>query len=84
MIRLRDTSNEAARRQFDAIRAMTSGERLEMAVAMSAEVRQITTAGIRDRHPSFTDAEVAVALARLVLGADLADRVARSRRATTQ
>ncbi len=84
MIRPRDTSEEASRRQFEAIRAMAPGERLEIAVAMSDAVRQIATAGIRDRHPAFTDAEVAAALARLMLGADLADKVARSRRAITR
>lgn len=84
MIRPGDTSQDASRRQLEAIRMMTPSERLEIALAMSEEIRHIATAGILDRHPSFTEEEAAAALARLMLGAELADKVARARRVMTR
>jgi hypothetical protein len=45
-----------------------------MALQMSADYRAITLSGIRARRPDATEAQVRRELARLVLGAELADR----------
>ena len=63
---------------------MTPNQRLAIGIAMSDEIRLIAEAGIRDRHPTFTDRQVADALARLLLGPDLAERIGRARLATAR
>jgi hypothetical protein len=41
---------------------------------LSAETRQLTRAGIRARHPDYTDEEVELALRRILYGDDLFTR----------
>ena len=84
MVRPRDTSEPAFEEQLAAFRAMTPGERSAMGATMSDEVRRIAQAGIRDRHPTYTDAQVADALAEILLGPDLARKVDQSRLAKTR
>jgi len=84
MLRARDTSEGAFERQLEAYRAMTPAERLAIAAAMSDEIRVLAEAGIRDRHPTYTDAQVADALAKILLGRELADKVDRSRLSRTR
>ncbi len=47
---------------------MTPQERVALAAEMSDEIRSITEAGIRSRHPAFTDDEVRAELVMIVLG----------------
>jgi len=47
---------------------MTPAQRLAMAAAMSDEVRALAEAGIRHRHPDFSDREIRAALVELLLG----------------
>jgi hypothetical protein len=84
MLRARDTSAAAYQRQLDAFRAMTPGERVAIAAAMSDEVRALAEAGIRDRHPESTDAQVAYMLAEILLGPELAAKVDQSRLANAR
>ncbi len=63
-----DTSADAARRQTAAYRAMSPSDRVRIAATMSDEVRVITAAGIRRRHPEWSDEQCAAELARIVLG----------------
>jgi hypothetical protein len=79
MVRPRDTSEAAFERQLEAYRAMTPGERVAITAAMSDEIRVLAEAGIRDRHPAFTDSQVADALAQILLGPELAKQFDRSR-----
>jgi len=53
-----------------------------MAAEMSDEIRAVTEAGIRHRHPAYTDHEVRAELAAIVLGREEATR-RRARRATS-
>jgi hypothetical protein len=64
----RDTSTTALERQWAAFRRMTPEQRVAAAAEMSDEIRAVTEAGIRHRHPACTDAEVRAALAAIVLG----------------
>jgi hypothetical protein len=64
----RDTSVTALQRQREAFRRMTPEERVALAAEMSDEIRSITEAGIRSRHPGYTDDEVRAELAMIVLG----------------
>jgi hypothetical protein len=79
MFRARDTSDESFERQFAAFRAMTPAERLAIAAEMSNEIRVLAEAGIRDRHPTYTEAQVAGALSEILLGRELAGKVGRLR-----
>ena len=71
-MRPRDTTPDAHRRQLDGFRSMDPATRVRLAWAMSEEARAVSAAGIRARHPEYSDDEVRLALARLVLGAELA------------
>jgi hypothetical protein len=68
---LSDTSPEAARVQLAALRAMPGSRRAEMAMEMSEAVRETARAGIRSRHPEYSDEQVHLAFLRLVLGEEL-------------
>lgn len=74
-----DTSVDADRRLAEAIRALSTAERLRLADVMSAEVRALAEAGIRRRRPHSTSTEVEIALAEIVLGHDLAAAARRAR-----
>lgn len=51
---------------------MEPRDRLEMALTMSEDVKGIARAGIRHRHPDWTEASVQAALSELLLGPELA------------
>jgi hypothetical protein len=77
-----DTSVEAHARQLEAYRAMTPEDRLRLADQMSDAVRSLARSGIRARHAGSTsDEEVEDALARILLGTDLAAAVRARHRA---
>ena len=63
-----DTSRAAYEVQASVWRRLGGARRLSMALAMSDDVRSVTAAGIRHRHPSYTPAEVSLALRRQLLG----------------
>jgi hypothetical protein len=63
---------------------MSPEERLQIAAAMSDEVRSLAEAGIRSRHPELSDDEVRSALAALLLGQEPADAIRSDRPATEQ
>jgi len=69
-MRLIDTSREALRVQRAAFRRMTPAQRLAIAAEMSDEARALAEAGIRARHPEFSDDELRAALVALLLGRD--------------
>src|SRR5205085_5101549 len=66
-----DTSLEAARIQHQVYRNMPPEKRLDMACQMSDAVRSLSAAGVRARHPEYTDREVELAVIRLCLGETL-------------
>lgn len=74
-----DTSPDAWRAHLEALRRMTGPERVVKALELSDAARAITEAGIRHRHPEWTDQQVNEALMELVIGQALARAVRRSR-----
>jgi hypothetical protein len=74
---MRDTSSAARREQIEAIRRLSPSERLRTAFTMSEQARQLSLAGIRRRHPEWTDEQVKRELRRLMLGSELAAQVER-------
>ena len=71
----RDTSAAARDIQVEALRRLDGPTRVRMALDMSEEARQVTLAGIRHRHPDWTDTAVHQELLRLLLGRELASAV---------
>jgi hypothetical protein len=68
-----DTSIEARARQLEAYRAMRPADRLRLADQMSDEVRSLARSGIRARLAGdASDEDVEAALARMLLGTDVA------------
>jgi len=69
-----DTSPEAAAVQIEAYRRMGGPGRGQVMFRLSQAVRLASMAGIRRRHPEYSEGDVLVALARLVYGDDLVRR----------
>jgi len=65
---LLDTSPAALERQRETFRRMTPQQRLAVAAEMSDEIRAVAEAGIRQRHPNYSDAEIRAALIAILLG----------------
>lgn len=80
MVAPSDTTSEAFAQQLEHLRAMGPQERIRRMLEMSDEIREVTTAGIRARHPEYGDRRVREELEDVVLGPDLAKaiRLARS------
>jgi hypothetical protein len=52
-----DTSAEAQRVCVASYASLSGSERVERSMAMADEVKEVTLAGIRHRHPDWTDAD---------------------------
>lgn len=72
-----DTPPHVRRRLVGIYASMTGAERVAHAVEMAEEAKAIAVAGIRARHPDWTDAAVGVEWLRVLHGDEIADRVAR-------
>lgn len=71
----RDTSPEIERRQIDAWRAMSEARKLAIASELTLAAEELTRAGIRERHPSASEREIALRLGALRLDRDTMIRV---------
>jgi hypothetical protein len=58
---------------------MSPSERVALAFQMSEDARALAADGLRHRCPDASEVEIEVALRRLMLGEELADRVDRPR-----
>jgi hypothetical protein len=76
-----DTSREALRAQFAALRRVTPARRLALMDDVTRLARSISREGVRRRHPGIAEAELDALCFEIVLGADLAARVLEHRRA---
>jgi hypothetical protein len=70
-----DTDLVAERVQFDAYRALTACEKLEIVAQLSRDSRELSLTGLRLRHPDATREELELREAGLRLGAELARAV---------
>lgn len=69
-----DTTPDVEERQVAAWRAMGAGQRLALALQMSATVRRLALAGVEQRYPQASPRERFLRLAQITLGDDLARR----------
>ena len=67
----RDTDRESALRQMDVLREMGMAGRMAMTFELSDNLRSIVVAGIRHRHPEYSDEQVTQAWFSLVLDREL-------------
>jgi len=67
-----DTDPDITERRFEAWRNMTDAQKLRLALQMSATVRQLAMAGIRQRYPDASPREQFLRLAQLTHGDELA------------
>jgi hypothetical protein len=70
-----DTSPAADARYHELLRKMSPERRLEAAVRLSAGVREMALAGIRQRHPEATEEELRMRLAVRLYGRACAERM---------
>ena len=68
---MRDTTLEAARVYYAALRRMRPEERLRLGLELSDSSRALLEAGVRQRHPQYDDRSTHLAVARLSLGSRL-------------
>jgi hypothetical protein len=69
-----DTTADAHDVQLEAYRRLGGAGRVAVLFRLSTLVRETAMAGIRSRHPGYDEAQVQMALGRLVLGDDLVRR----------
>ena len=74
LVRVRDTSEDARLAQLAVLRQMGPAERVRVAVKMSEEAREIAAAGVRARHPAWSEARVRRAVLERIYGAELVER----------
>lgn len=67
----RDTTPEAEAIQVAVWRRLGASRRLELALQISEQAREMTRSGIRSRHPDYSEREVEIALRCLLLGEEL-------------
>ena len=72
---LQDTRSNALDRYHELLRAQAPHQRLAQAVSLTRMVRELATAGIRDRHPAASEEEVRVRLVVRLYGRDAARRL---------
>ena len=63
-----DTTPRAAAAQLRLYRNATPSQRVQIAVELSDAVRETTIAGIRRRHPQYSERDVSRSFLRLVYG----------------
>lgn len=79
MARPADTSRDAWRAHVEVLRDMTGPERVAKAFELSEAARATSEAGIRHRHPDWSEQQVHEALMELLIGRELTRTVRRSR-----
>lgn len=70
-----DTSPDAAAKQMEVLRKMGLEGRARLTLELCENLRQITRAGIRHRHPDYTERQVTQAYLKLILDKDLFQQV---------
>jgi len=66
-----DTTIDAARKQIGILQRLDTQTRAEMAFELSDNLRSIVEAGVRLRHPDYSEAKVQRQVLRLMIGETL-------------
>jgi hypothetical protein len=70
-VRPRDTTADGHAVQLSVYRRLGASGRARLAASLSADTRRLARAGIRARHPDYTEEQVELALRRTIYGDDL-------------
>ncbi len=70
-----DTSVEAEKKQIEILREMGPEKRLMISISLAQTARKLMAAGIKLRHPDYSEDQVRLATIRLVLGETLFEAV---------
>ncbi len=70
-----DTSPAMRRRYFEHLRRLSPADRGAIVDRLTRDVRGLAEAGLRQRHPEASDAEIRVRLAALLYGREAASRL---------
>jgi hypothetical protein len=73
-VRPHDTAEAAHVTHLSWYKRLSPGARVALAASMSDDARTVARAGIRARHPEYTDEQVSRALMRLLFGDDVCRR----------
>jgi hypothetical protein len=76
-----DTSRDALRAQYAALRRISPARRLALMDDLTALARSMSREGLKRRHPGLDEAEFDALFFELVLGPNLAAKVLEHRRA---
>lgn len=66
-----DTTAEAREVQDAALRRMGTAGRFRMTMQLCEELRELTAAGVRGRHPEYGEEQIRQAVLLLTIGEDL-------------
>jgi len=64
----KDTTVEAARKQFEILRRLGAQRRAQMAFELSDNLRRIVEAGVKYRHPDWNQKKIKLKVLRLMIG----------------
>lgn len=70
-----DTTKDAQLKQLEVLRNLGPAGRLKLTMDLCENLRSITKAGIRHRHPNYTEQQVTQAYLRLILEPELFQEV---------
>ena len=70
-----DTHPEMEALQIELLRSAPPWRKMEMLAALNSSARSLALAGLRQRHPQASEAELRRLLADLLLGPDLARKI---------
>jgi hypothetical protein len=70
-----DTHPEMESLQIELLRTAPAWRKMEMLAAVNSSARSLALAGLRQRHPQASEAEIRRLLAGLLLGPDLARKI---------
>jgi hypothetical protein len=70
-----DTSPASRARYYELLRSLPVDRRMQAMVRLSRAVRELALAGIRERHPAATNAELQVRLTVRLYGRAVAQRL---------
>ena len=70
-----DTTLEAARAQLAALKRLSPGRRMQLAMDLSDSVRALAEAGVQRAHPQYDQRRARLALVRVTLGAQLFNEI---------
>ncbi|HAF96179.1 MAG: hypothetical protein A2X34_02050 [Elusimicrobia bacterium GWC2_51_8] len=71
---MRDTSSKVQQVYFKTLREMPAWKKFRLIDGLNSSIREISLAGLRTRHPEFSEPEILKAAAALWLGRELSDK----------